>query len=238
MATAPGLSVTVDGGAGGSTVNVGGDPPPLVFTPPSYTYTPPPITVPLPPKLVETPYTLNENGYTFDIPLFSSGDINALATSIARSLATNYAASLGLLGTVTVQSVVAANISTQLVYSLDSIFAGQLPQVQVTIGTFQINFQLGVLEPQSKLVQPAPVTVTPAPFVFAVPENLDVSTIQGQLIVENADVIVHDENGPATSGIIQNRVAQQFTKVGEDQNNGQGTKPIFRAGLGCRRTRS
>ncbi len=231
MATSPGMSVTVVGGATGSTVNVGGNPPPLVFTPPPYTYTPPPITVPLPPKLVVTPYPLDEVGYTFTVPFsdFLVGGIAADATALANSLATNYAASLGLLGTVTIQvgQMTIAGVSTQLVYSLSSLFQGIPPQVQVTIGTFRINFQVGQLEPQSKLVQPAPVTVTPAPFVFDVPPSLDVSQIKGRLIVENANVIVHDENGPATNGILQYRTLDRLAKVGEVQNGGVGTKPSY-----------
>ena len=176
--TDPSLKVTINGGTGDDVIHVGGTPPPLVFDPPPFTYTPPPYTVQLPPKVVYNDYFANLNGYTFTVNLFdwlAHGGSLDLGNSTATSNAIN-AYVQGLVGSIqsilsfipmtSVSLSAAANFSASYVWDPFTWFFGIIPAVQVTVGTFQLDYKFGHLEPVFATIQPPAVTVDPAPFAF------------------------------------------------------------------------
>ena len=81
----------------------------------------------------------------------------------------------------------AANFSASYVWNPFTWFFGIIPAVQVTVGTFQLDYKFGHLEPVFATIQPPAVTVNPAPFAFLAPASLNASQVKGQLVIEGGD---------------------------------------------------
>jgi hypothetical protein len=233
LSTDPGVTVTIDGGPGDNTIHVGGTPPPLVFNPPSFTYQPPPFTVLLPPQVVYPAQasTLDFSGYTFSVSLAQFLAAGSNPTTLAQNVANNLVAILrAFIPFFQLDSINILNVMAQLKF--DSFF-GLLfnPTVQISIGTFQINYRQGQLVQNSKTVTPPKVVVQPAPQVVVAGSSYDLSAIKGRLVINGGQleqvngntVVVHDQQGANTTGILQTRQIARENKVG---TNAAG-KPVF-----------
>ena len=232
LATDPSVTVTVDGGSGDDTIHLGGTPPPLLFNPPSYTYQPPSFTVPLPPITVYDSFSWNLGNFSFDLTTdFWSGLLATLGANNLQQAASN-ALSDKINALFDYWSAFIPNFkrgsfsydSLQVTSNVQFGFFGFAlsTRIEVQVTNLKVNYQIGHLEPQSKVVTPAPVTVQPTPFAFQAPSQFDLSQIQGQVILIGGDqnetrgdtLIVSDEGGPTGSFTLTNRVTPRVTVVG------------------------
>ena len=215
LATGNQFETVITGGSGDDTIHVGGDPPTLVFDPPAFTYTPPAFTVALPPELVFTDHSFNLNNFTMTVSLFDwIGAGGPLIPTSQASIQTAGAAMLArfvdhlkaiLSQTYQYLQVDALDVGTfSARLRFDSFFSFLFdPRVYVSVDTLTLRYRIGSLEPRTKLVQPAPVTVDPLPFGFDAGRSLDVSKILNRLTIRGGDqfetagdkVVVHNEEG-------------------------------------------
>ncbi len=199
LSTAKNTFVTVAGGTGDNTIHVGGTPPPLVFTPPSYTYQPPPFTVTLPPTVQYSPASYNLGAVTFDVPLSALGYSSIFSLALnpsqflnaAQAYAQNYANLVQQILSVFTpyfktdpsRPNVVGNV-TNINFKFNSFFAFLDPVVEFTVSDIAINYQVGQLVQNTKLVTPPPVTVQPAPFALMATGVYDISGILGHLRID------------------------------------------------------
>ena len=175
MATNPDFTITVDGGPGDNTINIGGDPPPLVFNPPPFTYTPPPIMVPQPPLLETTQATQTFNNVTLDVNsigfalalLANSNAPNPLEATVLQYLGPFLAAfGTNIPDYQQMGSPTLMGINTSTLYNFFNPFQFA-PEVEITVASLSITYQTQVLVLQPPVdIQPPSVTVTEPPYVF------------------------------------------------------------------------
>jgi hypothetical protein len=94
-----------------------------------------------------------------------------------------------------------------------------------------VDYRIGRYEARTKLIQPAPVTVDPAPFAFKEARSLDAASILGRLTIVGGDqfedagdrVVLHNQEGSSAPGQLTMRTLPRMVQVGEDANG----NPIF-----------
>ncbi len=241
MATSPSFSISVvGGGSGGNTINIGGDPPPLVFNPPPFTYTPPPVMVPQPPKLVTTTATQAFPTITFDVNailylalLATEGSEGAVVTQLLAPFLAAFGSNIPdfQLQSDTYNSSVSAVFYS---FFLPFIFA---PEVEITVSSLSITYQTQTYVAQPPIeIQPPPVTVTEPPFIFQATPNYNAAQIAGALTIDGGPspsgntntVIFHDEDGTAGAGFLRLDTFPQLTGDGEVTPRGATSpEPVF-----------
>jgi len=179
LSTSPSIETVVDGGTGDDEIHIGGTPPLLVFDPPAVSSnTPPAFEVQLPPVITYTDATLHLSGFTFTAsfgdwlsaggdPFFPSTTPNAgivLAQRIAARIAT-LRLLFDPLSTYSGADVSGAHILTRFSF-LPFLFT---TNIQVSVDTFDLHFQVGHIDFPTKLVQPPTITVDPPAFAFQAP---------------------------------------------------------------------
>ncbi len=239
LATDKNLTTTINGGTGDNTINIGGDPSPLLFNPPPYTYTPPPVMVPQPPLPMTIPHTLTLNNLTFDVSLLAYALFygSSSLTDVVQQLLTPYLAALGLAvpGSQIVGQPQIGNINLETFYNFFTPFLFD-PEVEIQVSSVTINYQTTILVPQPPLMyQPPPVTVTPPPYAFQAPENVDASQIQGRVIIDGGQgeqvngntVIFHDEGGTPGTGFLRLDTFPQLTSIGQTTSSTGTQVPLW-----------
>ena len=237
LSTSASFETVIDGGTGDDTIHIGGTPPLLVFDPPPFQYTPPAFTVTLPPSISFTTMTINLNGFTFTVPfrewvaaggpIFPGSDATTIsvATTFAQGVA-NHLTSAAAAGDplLRVDAPTVGNVSARLRFAfLPFLFN---TNVEITVGTFALNYEVGTVVQETKLVQPPTVTVDPAPFAFQAQGVTSVAGILGRLTIKGGDapeglgdrVIIHNQGGTSGLGQIISRTLPRIVQVGEDQN--------------------
>ena len=159
LATNPNLTTTVNGGTGDNTINIGGDPAPLVFNPPPFTYTPPPITVPQPPKPVTTTVTQTFNNLTLDVNslayaifLAQGGNVSAVVQQLLTPFLTAFGSTVPGYQLVGQPTIAGINVETFFNFFTPFLFT---PDVEIQISSVSITYQTVTLVPQAPLVHPA-----------------------------------------------------------------------------------
>ncbi len=248
LATGNQFETVITGGSGDDTIHVGGDPPTLVFDPPAFTYTPPAFTVALPPELVFTDHSFNLNNFTMTVSLFDwIGAGGPLIPTSQASIQTAGAAMLArfvdhlkaiLSQTYQYLQVDALDVGTfSARLRFDSFFSFLFdPRVYVSVDTLTLRYRIGSLEPRTKQVQPAPVTVDPLPFGFDAGRSLDVSRILNRLTIRGGDqfetagdkVVIHNEEGTSADGRLLVRTVPRMVQAGEIPGPNGTRIPVFK----------
>ncbi|MDF2733121.1 MAG: hypothetical protein K0S92_1758, partial [Desertimonas sp.] len=233
LSTSSLIETTVDGGTGDDEIHIGGTPPLLVFDPPSFLYTPPAITVQLPPVVTYTAQSVTLSGFTFTLDVLQwiaagGNPLNPSAsTTLANTLATNIANRIGtlraLFDPLTQFDSASANVTdVRLRFSfLPFLFN---TDVRIT-ADLTLNYQVGTITSQTKLVQPPTIVVDPPAFGFQSPGVSNLSGIAGRLTIRGGDapeglgdrVIVHNEAlVGATTGKLETFTQPRYVQVGQD----------------------
>ncbi len=250
MATNASFSITVGGGSGDNTIDIGGDPPPLIFNPPPFTYTPPPVMVPQPPMLVTSAesqtfnnVTLNVNSFVFAyLELINGGALMAVVQQLLRPFLAAFGTNIPDFQQ-TSDSIVGINQSTLYNFFNPFQFA---PETQITVESLTVYYNTSVLVPQAPLdVQPPSVTVTEPPYAFQAAANFNAASITGPLVIDAGTgeqvngntVIFHDEDGTAGTGFLRLDTFPQLTAVGQLTPNGYTTPvPLYAQNNGLTQT--
>ena len=205
LSTNPALTVTVNGGTGDDTIHIGGTPPPLVYAPPPYTYTPPPYTV-----TKTQPRRRHDDHPVLRLlgrrrPPLGWG---FWRLAVARHLRQHErrhrnarqqssSASRGRSPSTAIFSV--ASPGDLVLRASSAVRPRRRPQRQSRGSRSQ-------LVPDTSVIQPPSVTVTPAPVIIAAPPSVDASQVKSKLVViggddfeTNGDTVVY-ENSNSTVG--------------------------------------
>ena len=183
MASNPDLTISVVGGASENTINIGGDPPPLVFNPPPYTYTPPPVTVPQSPKLVTTlatqtftNVTLDVNAIEFALLVAQTGSQTAAVNELLGPFLSAFGANIP---DFQLKSSMISSFSVRDYFNFFDFF--EFPfEDEITVSSVTIQYQTQTLVPQPPIyIQPPSVTVTEPPYVFQAPAVYNAAAIKG-----------------------------------------------------------
>src|SRR5918995_3957160 len=233
LSTSSLIETTVDGGTGDDEIHIGGPPPLLVFDPPSFLYTPPAITVQLPPVVTYTAQSVTLSGFTFNVDVLQwiaagGNPLNpGASTTLANTFATNIANRIGTLRALfdpltQFDSASATVTDVRLRYSfLPFLFN---TDVRIT-ADLTLNYEVGTVTSETKLVQPPSIVVDPTAFAFQAPGVTNLSGIAGRLTIRGGDapeglgdrVIVHNEAliGP-TTGKLETFTQPRYVQVGQD----------------------
>ena len=233
LATNPNLVTVIDGGSGDDIIHIGGTPPILVFDDPPQTYVPPPFIIPLPPIVQYTHYKYDLTNYTFTINIFDylarGGNPQTVAQSLVASLVANVNALLSFipLASFSAQIIDPGNgIPIALLRDrYDFFFWWFNPYIDITIPHLQVDYTFGHLVPNSKKIQPPPVTVDPPPFAFTAPPSLDANEVKGQVIIKGGnqfesagDTVVYenrDGSAAADGQLVWRTVPRMVGKIGQ-----------------------
>ena len=218
------IETIVDGGTGDDTINIGGTPPLLVFDPPSFTYTPPAFTVQLPPVTTYTPTSIDLGHFSFTVSLGEFAAAGGNATLLAQNLANHIGNLRHLFDPLTLfDSATITNATSRLRFSfLPFLFD---TTVQIDVQDVTLNYRIGTVTAETKLVQPPSITVDPPAFAFQAEGTNDLSGIHGRLTIRGGDspetlgdtVIVHNQNGTISSlGRLETFSQPRYTQIGQD----------------------
>ena len=226
LATNPALTVTVNGGGGDDTIHIGGTPPPLVYAPPAYTYTPPAYTVST--TTVETTSTTIAYGDFFvGYSIFNWsfwGIALGLYTQTSDPITSLLHAIFGADATINFGS-----LNVYYAWYWWNIFD---PYVLIDVSNVTVTYTTKSYVTTTTLIQPPPVTITPAPVIVDA-AGVDASQVRSKLVIEGGDdfqtsgdtVIYENENStaPETGELVQ-RSEPKMEETGEDPVTGN---PIF-----------
>ncbi|HEY3484076.1 MAG TPA: hypothetical protein VGK49_01775, partial [Ilumatobacteraceae bacterium] len=96
---------------------------------------------------------------------------------------------------------------------------------------FVVSYEAGRTVAVQKLIQPQPIIVDPAPFVYVATPVYDLTKIRGRLTIigneaveTNGDrLVIHNQDGSSQTSLLVNRVAPRRIEDGADQNG----NPIY-----------
>ncbi len=225
-------------------INLGGDPPPLLFDPPSFSYTPPPIVVQQPPTLQFLTTNLNYGNWTFDFDLDFWNSLISGFFGVSRFLDQAVAAVQATIQgwfqswsrnvpnfqnpTMAWDGINATAITT-------SSFLGLVfhQEIRIVVTNLRVSYERGVLVTTTPVtVQPPTVTIDPPPFLFKVPASATLEHIAGRVIIDGgnsvetagATIVVHNGAGLANAGLLTNRYLPRYEQTGENPVTGA---PIY-----------
>ncbi|HEX4527586.1 MAG TPA: hypothetical protein VH108_12695 [Gaiellaceae bacterium] len=244
LSTSEDFVLTINGGSGDDVINLGGDPPPLLFDPPPVSYTPPKIIVQQPPTLSFVTTNLNYGDWTFD---FDLGFWNSLISTffgvtsfLDQAVAAVQATIQGWFNswsqnvpnfqnpTMAYDGISASAITTSTFFGLITS-----TEIRIVVNNLRVSYQRGVLTTSTPVeIQPPTVTVDPPPFLFKVPAKSTVEGIAGRVIIDGGSaietagdtIVVHNGAGLANAGLLTNRYLPRYEQVGEDPATGA---PIY-----------
>ena len=203
-----------------------------MFDPPSFTYTPPPITVELPPVVTYTAQSVTLGSFTFNVDYLAwiaqGGNLvpsisSALADTLAEGVASRIGTLRALFDPLTRFTSASATVTdVRLRYSfLPFLFN---TDVRIT-ADLVLNYEVGTVTAETKLVQPPTIVVDPPAFAFQAPGVSNLSGIAGRLTIRGGDapeglgdrVIVHNEAlVGATTGKLETFTQPRYVQVGQD----------------------
>jgi Ca2+-binding EF-hand superfamily protein len=228
LATSGAFETTIVGGSGDDTIHIGGDHPPLIFDPPAFTYVPPAIEVALPPELVFDVVPLDFSRFRLDVHIVDwiqagglfdpLGAANRLVARYFENFERTWKRFIPLFE---VDAPTFSSVQARARYGFFGFIFD--PTVELTVFDLQVEHRFGRYEERTQLIQPAPITVDPAPFAFKAPRSLDVSSILGRLTIVGGEqfedagdrVIVHNQEGPSAPGQLTTR---EITRAETDEN--------------------